>query len=149
LDPVEQPVATHLPGGAPWMSEAPVLIDGDFGEGAYAPTILLTLRSTEAADLLLSIFGDLVDSAPGTEIRLDWVPGVSLGASIMRFVLRAVDVSPERHLVRDDAGGFLWSCTAEEWDTARLLVEPLRCQPGHQYLTSEIEDDALVEVSAG
>jgi hypothetical protein len=131
------------------MSDAPVLIEGDCGDGAYGPTILLELRSAEATDLLLSVFGDLVDSAPGTEIRLDRIPRVSLGASIMRFVLRAVDVSPDRHLVRDGAGGFLWSCTADEWDTARLLIEPLRRQPGHQYLTSEFEDDALVEVSSG
>jgi hypothetical protein len=57
------------------------------------------------------------------EIRLDRHPGVSLGVSITRLVLRVVDVSPDRHLVRDDAGEFVWSCTAEEWRIARLLVE--------------------------
>jgi hypothetical protein len=74
---------------------------------------------------------------------------VSLAAAITELTMRVVDKAPAQHLGRDRAGGFTWSCTADEWHTVSLMVEPLLHQSGHQYLTSEIEDDAVIEVSYG
>lgn len=47
------------------VSEAPVLINGEYGDGAYGPTILLELLSVEATDLLLSLLDDLVGPRHG------------------------------------------------------------------------------------
>jgi hypothetical protein len=131
------------------MSHHGTLIEGDYGEGAFGPTILLVLLSVDATKWLRSTFGYLANAAVGTVFRLDNQPHVSIGAAVTELSLRVVDRVPARHLVRDRTGGFTWSCTAEEWETASLLVEPLLNQPGHQYLTSEVDDDALIKVSYG
>jgi hypothetical protein len=132
------------------MRQEEPLIEGDYdSEGAYAPTILLVLRSIEGTKLLKELFDHLATAAPGTTVSLVSYPRVSLGAAIMDLNLSVTATTQARHLVRDDRGGFLWSCTNDEWQTASLLVEPLLHQRGHQYLTSEVDDDALVEVSYG
>ena len=125
------------------------LIEGDYAEGAYGPTILLVLLSVDGTKLLRALFDDLARGATGTRVRLDSYPGVSIGASITELTLCVAGSSQVRHLIRDQRGGFLWSCTNDEWHTASLLIEPLLHRPGHQYLTSEADDDALVEVSYG
>jgi hypothetical protein len=125
------------------------VVEGEYGEGAYGPTILLRLRSAEGAAYLRAIFDHLAGSPEGTIVRLDADPGFSIGAAVWALNLGVVKSPPRRHLVRDDEGGFTWIGTPDEWETASLLIEPLLHQQGHQYLTSEVEDDALVEVSRG
>ena len=65
------------------------------------------------------------------------------------LMLFKVACKGQRHLVREDPNKFVWSCTSEEWYTMSLMLEPLLRQEGHQYLTSEGTDDALIEVSYG
>ena len=150
MDSVEHPVAAHLSAEhRPVTMEKNVLVEGDYGQGAYAPTIRLTARQPEGIDLLRSVFDALGQAEPGETRQLNDEPGVELGAAIYALRLRVTATTPQPHLVRDGSGGFEWSCTAEEWRTASDLLEPLTRQRGHQYLTSEVEDHALVEVSAG
>ena len=141
-------MAAHLSGWDGAMMGT-TLIEGDYAEGAYGPTILLVLSSADATNWLRATFDHLAAAPEGTDIRLDAQPEVVLGAAVMQLTLRVVDQVPDRHLVRDGSGGFTWSCTRAEWHMASLLIEPLATQVGHQYLTSEIEDDALIEVSRG
>lgn len=145
---MEWSVAVHLSGRDWAMIESP-FVEGDYAEGAYGPTIVLVLSSADAANWLRGMFDDLAAAPEGTVIQLDAQPEVVLGAAVMRLNLRVVDRMPGRHLVRDGSGGFTWSCTRSEWHVASLLIEPLATEIGHQYLTSEIEDDALIEVSRG
>lgn len=125
------------------------LIEGDFYEGAFGSSILLALTSRDAVTWLRTVFDSLAEADVGDVFRLDGPPRVEIGASITAFLLQRVEQPPERHLVRAPDGGFMWSCAAEEWRTASLMLEPLLTQSGHQYLTSETDDDGIIEVSFG
>jgi len=131
------------------MTQGEALVEGEFGGGAYGPTILLKLRSEAAATYLQSLFDRLAASPEGTSIRLEEQPGVSINAALWTLDLRVVARTRAQRLFRDDVGGFTWQGTADEWETTALLVEPLSHQAGHQYLTSEVNDDALIEASQG
>lgn len=80
---------------------------------------------------------------------LEAEPEIDLTAALPSLTLRVVTEPPTKHLVRSDDGVVSWSCTPEEWSTIGELLEPLLTQRGHQYLTSETLDDALVEFSHG
>lgn len=131
------------------MSAQDLLVEGEFGDSAYGPTILLKLRSPEAAAYLRTILDRLVAEGLGASLRLEEDPRVSLGAALWSLELRVVADPEPRRLWKQDEGGFTWAGTPEEWQTTSLLIEPLIDQSGHQYLTSEVDDDALVEVSQG
>jgi len=131
------------------VTEQTILVEGEYGEGAYGPTILLLLRSSEGVAYLRNIFESLASSAEGSLVRLRNEPGISIGAALWDLKLRVVKSSSLKHLFRDDEGGFTWIGTSDDWETMSLMIEPLLDQSGHQYLTSEVEDDALIEVSRG
>jgi hypothetical protein len=132
------------------VTEQLPIVLGEFGDGAYGPTILLATQSTDGVALVRSVFGRLSSSPPGTSVWLDNDPDISLSAALWSLELRVVSESPEKHLIRSDQGvGFTWIGTQADWETMSLLIEPLLRQAGHQYLTSEAEDDALVEFSRG
>src|SRR5258708_7264264 len=147
LDGLEQPLAAHLPGGT--VTEQVILVEGEYGEGAFGPTILLVLQGVQGVAYLRAIFDRLADSPEGTTVCLNEDPGLSMGAALWALDLQIVPSPPRRHLFRDEEGGFTWVGTSDEWQTTSLMIEPLLHQHGHQYLTSEVEDDALVEVSHG
>jgi len=147
LDDLEQPLAAYISGEA--VTEQTILVEGEYGEGAYGPTILLLLRSSEGVAYLRNIFEALAGSAEGTVVRLSDKPGISIGAALWDLKLKVVKSSLQKHLSRNDEGGFTWVGTSDDWETMSLMMEPLLDQRGHQYLTSEIEDDALIEVSRG
>jgi hypothetical protein len=131
------------------MTKEDILVEGEFGEGAYGLTILLKLRSENSARYLQSIFEWLSASQEGTFAKLEEQPGVSISAAMWTLNLLVIATPRAKRLFKDEAGGFIWQGTAGEWDTTALLVEPLTRQIGHQYLTSEVDDDALIEVSRG
>jgi hypothetical protein len=124
-------------------------VEGDFGEGAFGPTILLRPQGAEGVARLRTVFSRLANSPTGTVIRLLEEPGFELGASIWSLTLKVCESIRGKHLVREVDGGFTWSANNDEWQTAAMLVEPLLRQPGHQYLTDETLDDAIVEVTCG
>lgn len=145
---MEQPLAAHLPRG--WaVTGRDLLVEGEFGEGAYGPTILLKLRTPEAAAYLRTLLDRLVEEGHGAALRLEEDPRISLGAALWSLELRVVAEPQLRRLTKEHDGSFIWSGTPDDWQTTSLLIEPLIDQSGHQYLTSEVDDDALVEVSQG
>jgi len=126
-----------------------VLVEGEFAEGAYGPTILLRTSSHEGAELLRSIFERMAQGEPGMILSLEEQAGVALSASLWALRLIRVPTAQPKRLSRDGDGGFTWVGNQEEWETTALLVGPLTQHTGHQYLTSEQVDDALIEVSQG
>jgi hypothetical protein len=76
-------------------------------------------------------------------------PQVRIGAALAELLLARVARPPNKHLVREEYDRFVWGCTSDEWETMSLMLEPFLEQPGHQYLTVEDADDALIEVSYG
>ncbi|MCA4135319.1 hypothetical protein [Arthrobacter sp. M4] len=123
-------------------------IEGDFGEGAFGPTILLRLPTHAAAAHLRELFGWLATQPSGTMLNLVGQPGFRIAASIWSFRIGVREGTGGQRLVSDPEG-FTWLGDPEEWTTTALLVDPLTRQPGHQYLTDETLDDAIVEVSCG
>jgi hypothetical protein len=147
MDTMEQPVAAHR-SGVRTMTRMNPLVEGELGEGAFGPTILLRLASTQGATYLHSLFARLASSPIGTCVSTEDEPDVALSASIWRLCLEVIAEPRTKRLSRTD-GGFTWVGTSEDWWTTALLVEPLAQLSGHQYLTSEGVDDAIIEVSQG
>ncbi|OLD51350.1 MAG: hypothetical protein AUI58_07935 [Chloroflexi bacterium 13_1_40CM_2_70_6] len=134
------------------------LRDGD------RPTIFVELPDRRAVEALRALFLGLaltgqstaVGEQPGTELKgmtgLDLV--LAKAPAARSAVQRILDLfrfteDPRKHLLRvDDSPKYRWTCTADEWRTSAELLEPfLEDRSGHQYLTDEEVDDALVEVS--
>jgi hypothetical protein len=126
----------------------PVLIIGDFYPGAYGPTIILFLKSIEAANWLRDVFEEVVRLPAPKLITNDPHMRVT-GLTDLALVCRGEGPEIElRTAGRDDPPSFLWSATTNGWRHLIGLMGPF-CDghPGHQYLTREGIDDALVEVS--
>jgi hypothetical protein len=129
------------------------LILGDFYRGAYGPTIILEAQTLLGVDWFRRV---LVKLSRDEEANFDL-------ASMPELRIRGVDelkvetvaVQPDTPLTRtagsgyDDAS-FLWRQDALRWAHASMLIEPLlKGRPGHQYLTNEGRDAALIEFSHG
>ncbi len=132
-----------------FRDENRALIEGDYYDGAFGPSILLVLTSRESISWLRAVFEGVAVAPVGTVISLVDQPQARIGAALAQLLLARVDRRPNKHLVFNAHGSFVWSCTADEWQTMSLMIEALLQQSGHQYLTTEGKDDALVEVSYG
>lgn len=131
------------PGGGEPLAEI------DFYDGAYGPSILLILTGKESIAWLRMIFESISAAPVGTVIDLAELPQVRATGGLRNLVLSKAANEPRKRLVLEATGGFAWSCTSDEWRTMSLMLEPFAVRSGHQYLTSEGLDDALVEVSYG
>lgn len=129
--------------------DQPTVTSWDFGIGASGPTIFVRLRTVDDVKALNEIFLGLAER-PGARIDLSAQPGIQLHR-ISRCELVSIERSLSKRLRRvNDGPAFEWSCTADEWATAAALLDPfLAGSRGHQYLTQEGLDDAIVEVSYG
>lgn len=116
--------------------------------GAYGPMIVMQLASEAAVGWFKQLILDVADGLREPDLgELQEVHLVNFNR--LRLTLALPDAT--RELFRlGDASGFLWSCSQERWHTNAALLDPfLTGQRGHQYMTSEKIDDALIEVSFG
>lgn len=128
------------------MTTAQRLISGDLDQGAFGPTLLLKLRSPDAASLLVSMVeraqsGEtaVLESSPLVELRM-----------LERLEMRLTQEATTKRLAAITPRQLVWTCTRAQWVEVVELLEPFVAgQSGHQYLTSERDDDVLVEVSLG
>ena len=118
--------------------------------GAYGPTIRIDAQSLEDLVAVGQLFRRL---AAGAVEEADF--GGALGCrldSIGSLIVRSVESRPSKalDLLYYSAGQpvFGWSNTREEWleQTEKVDVLAANDYPGHQYLTQEGVDDALVEL---
>jgi len=126
------------------------LIVGDYDLGAFGPTILLKLTSKAAARWLHEALMGLAQTSEKS-IDLASAPEVNIqGVHSLR--LRHTRASEEPGLrgprsVAADAD-FDWALDRDGWRVAAGLLEPfLTGRAGHQYLSEEAKDAALIEVS--
>ena len=118
--------------------------------GAYGPTIRIDAQSSEDLVAVGQLFRRL---AAGTvrEAELGGALGCRLD-SIGSLIVKSVESRPPKalELLYSMAGKpvFGWSNTGEEWLEQAERVDVLAADdsPGHQYLTQEGVDDALVEL---
>jgi hypothetical protein len=121
--------------------------------GAYGPTIRIDVHSLSRLQEIQRLFLLLAQGA-SKEIDLMQVE-LSQASGLDSLVLRSIPDTQrdERKLIRVEVEprhiNFLWSGNVDDWLRCSGLVDGLLVdnQPGHQYLTSEEVDDALVELS--
>lgn len=129
------------------------LILGDFYHGAYGPTIILKAQTLLGVDWFLRVLVRLSRDEEAT-FDLASMPELQIDG-IDELRVETVAVQPDIPLTRtvgcsyEDAG-FLWRQDTLRWAHASMLIEPLlKGRPGHQYLTNEGRDAALIEFSHG
>ena len=124
-----------------------VRIRGGFNShGAFGPAILLVLSSPDAVNWFKRLLLGLANG--DGPVELAGVPGVELH-EVHRLELRPVRGLTNKHLLRSSDGSFDWIGESGYWLWSAKQVEALENHTGHQYLTREDIDDALVEVSFG
>jgi hypothetical protein len=129
------------------------LILGAFYPGAYGPTILLEAQGLLGVDWFLR---KLVELSRGEQAAFDLVsmPEIAI-EGVDELKVETVAAQPEIPLTRTagssgDDVSFLWRQDTLRWAHASMLIEPLlKGWPGHQYLTNEDRDAALIEFSYG
>src|SRR5712692_3469020 len=123
----------------------------DYYQGAYGPTIRVDLVSLESALELLNIFKALAEGT-GSEVKLHELETAKV-SGLREFVLRVISDGPEVErtlsVVNGENPSVCWHRSRNGWKNCVDLVQVLidSNSPGHQYLTKEGIDDALVEVS--
>jgi len=123
----------------------------DYYEGAYGPTIRIDTVQVSDLVLLRSVFLALAEGQPTcTDL------GEALGARISGssgITLEVVLSDPKRCLKRAKSRTrqpeFRWLRSAKGWRWCAAMVDGLlkKQTPGHQYLTNEKQDEALIELA--
>jgi hypothetical protein len=133
-------------------SRRSVLIRGDYYDGAYGPTILLVMMSSAACAWLQRLFCDMAER--GGPHVLTAAPEICLkNVGEIELVRRSSGPLVSIQELGARAGSeqsFEWSATDDGWLHMRDLVQAL-CEHGvgHQYLTDDEDDVALIELSFG
>jgi len=135
---------------SPQLGEKSPLLVGDFYDGAYGPTIILIASSPAACGWLQDAFRELAHGGPSHTLTAE---------PEMRFTnVEAIEMvcRPDgprvtlRHSDGTDGRDFVWSATADGWLCLADLIQPLTDGgAGHQYLTEDEDDVALIELSVG
>ena len=123
----------------------------EYYQGAYGPTLIVLLNSPQDGMHFKSIFLEL---AQGNVREAKFSQTDFLRLENVKDVTLQVTAQPKekKSLTRiNDADeiAFNWSQTQDGWIRSVGLLDGLITAdtPGHQYLTSEAVDDALVEIS--
>ncbi len=125
----------------------------DYYQGAYAPTIKIDVVSLESLRKLKKLFVSLAKSA-NIEVNLLEIENIE-AIRIDKFILQSVsdDKKFTKKLTLNKQDNkkniFQWKLSPYNWETVVCLTQHLLDDksPGHQYLTKEGIDDALVELS--
>jgi hypothetical protein len=127
----------------------PMLID--YYVGAYGPTIRINVNTLDGLAIVRDTFKTLATGARSV-IRISNGPNFRL-SGFSYLELRTGKTGDGKHLRKmesaDDAG-FVWELDPHGWSDCLALVGGLfQSNSGHQYLTREKVDDALVELAYG
>jgi hypothetical protein len=120
----------------------------DCYDGAYGPTIRFVITSSQGLERVRGMFMRFLKP---THDVVEWLrEPLIVGSNIVRLTMRGQNggTDSDKTLVRTSHGEFDWLLSKSA--SARLLglVDGLEsCGHGHQYLTSEGIDDALVILS--
>lgn len=114
--------------------------------GAYGLTIRFDFMSLGDLRRLRETFRRL-STGEDSEVDLHSFRGLMV-SNLKALTLVLVPVEPDMSLRRLDGNAFLWANTRQGWRRCCGLIDGLLKldKPGHQYLTNEDTDEALVEV---
>lgn len=108
--------------------------------------IRVVLPDRASVVLMRNLLQRLADVGESVSVGLQ--PRMQL-RGIMSVTLRCTAEPLSKALSQHDRH-YEWTCTRDGWLTNAALLEPFRRgRAGHQYLTDEDADDALIEVSFG
>jgi hypothetical protein len=139
---MEQSVAASMRSGGRIETEVLWHLD----EEGSGPVIRIVLAERASVIYLRNAFERVAEL--GFPIEVGEQRDMRLSGLSSVILRRTEQAAPKSLSGRDRA--FVWACTREQWLTHAAMLEPFRRgQPGHQYLTDEGIDDALVEVSYG
>jgi len=128
------------------------LIALDLYDGAYGPTLRIDIPSRELLESLKRVFRSLAQSKASLVhlAKVDFVRGGNV-ATLDLVLNEQSKKSRAKTLHLEDgspgAAKFVWKQPADRWLDCFDLLDGFGEQPGHQYLTSERIDDALVEAA--
>jgi hypothetical protein len=123
----------------------------DFYPGAYGPTIRIALNVEPQVQAFLDNLRNLAANE-GLAIALEQLPDFLLsgiGSFVFQTVPSSTKLRKQLTVSSDQNPAVIWKQTRTGWERAVELVEVFTTsdKPGHQYLTDEGIDDALVEVA--
>jgi len=121
----------------------------DFYDGAYGPTLRIDIPSRKLLEALKAVFQNLAEEKVGrTDLtKADFVcPG---NVSRLELVLQeqTMKLARSKALTLHRGTEFVWTNSADGWQYCVDLLGGFGEQPGHQYLTAEGIDDALIEAA--
>ena len=124
------------------------MLVGDFYDGSYGPTIILIVSSPAACVWLQDVFRGLAHDDPSRTLTAE--QGVRFtNVEAIEMICRP---DGPRVTLRNGTHerAFVWSATADGWLYLADLIQPLADgRAGHQYLTEDKDDVALIELSSG
>jgi hypothetical protein len=126
----------------------------DYYEGAYGPTIRIDVQSIDTLNKVKDLFLNLSKLTVHTTIDFIELPSVkaySINQLLMKRTPDNQEPKKKLELVPDRSGDivFCWAVSSDGWQLCADLVDGMldaNC-PGHQYLTQEGVDDAIVELA--
>jgi hypothetical protein len=121
----------------------------DFYDGSYGPTLRIDIPSRELLETFRGALQRLAEKRTN-EMRLTDADFIRAGNVVaLDLVLQEQPKKQHRSktLQLHQGARFLWSNSADGWQHCVDLLDGFTEQPGHQYLTAERVDDALIEVA--
>ena len=125
----------------------------DFYDGAYGPTIRIAAKSAEYLSAIRNVFVKLAESKNYTFdlAELKNAKTIRLNQLILNCIPENQETKKKLFLISNNKTGadFKWAMASQSWEKVVDLIDGLlnRGSSGHQYLTREGVDDALIELS--
>lgn len=125
----------------------------DYYDGAYGPTLRIDVQSTPSLLRIKDVFIQLAGSKELTInfTEIPFVKVIGLDQLILKRVVSDKDQEKKLKFVKNNPGEivFCWVMAASGWELCVDLIHGIldSNHPGHQYLTEEGIDDALVELA--
>lgn len=125
-------------------------IFADYYNGAYGSTLMIVTSSKDDLTFLRQLFADLANR--DITIKFEELEKFKISGFKTLHLKQIPDNSPSGLRIIDKKlkePELVWELSALEWLECAELIDGLLLNdsPGHQYLSSTLSDDVLVEVS--
>lgn len=124
-------------------------IQVDYYQGAYGKTIRIAVHKLQKLIFLKKLFIHM-SSENGFEVEMaDLENVVMTDLRSLRLRQTSAEYALGRNLIMEASNDFIWSRSREGWSECADLVDGLITlgTSGHQYLTAENYDDAIIVLS--
>ena len=125
------------------------LVQLGFYDGAYGPTLRIDIPSRKLLEALKTVFQNLAEEkATRTDLtKTDFVRPGNVSRLVLVFQEQTKKLARSKALTLHRGTEFVWTNSADGWQYCVDLLSGFGEQLGHQYLTAEGIDDALIEAA--